>query len=171
MYLILLIMFDVLKSIAYYLIVLTLLEDTISRITRLGDYEKKILKLQICRITFKIWNFIPRWEGHTYTGHNSPLYVRPESGELDSESPGFQFNTNFSVNYWLQLGAKRETVKNLKVFFCFVRKFWWVIGFFVNIDFDEAFLASTYYYSMLWYFATFDVEEFDTVTSFQLNFP
>ena len=51
-----------------------------------------------------------RWEGHTFTGHNSPMYARPESGELDPESPGYQFNTDFSVNYWLQLGAKRETV-------------------------------------------------------------
>ncbi len=52
-----------------------------------------------------------RWEGHAFTGHNSPMYARPESGELDPESPGYQFNTNFSVNYWLQLGAKRETVR------------------------------------------------------------
>ena len=41
------------------------------------------------------------------------MYARPESGELDPESPGYQFNTDFSVNYWLQLGAKRETVRKL----------------------------------------------------------
>ena len=40
------------------------------------------------------------------------MYARPESGELDPESPGYQFNTDFSVRYWLELGAKRETVRN-----------------------------------------------------------
>jgi hypothetical protein len=42
MYLMLLIMFDVLKSIAFYYIVLRLLEETISRIKRLGNYERNI---------------------------------------------------------------------------------------------------------------------------------
>ena len=47
-----------------------------------------------------------RWERHDFTGHNSPLYARPD--ELDSSSPGYQMNTNFSMNYWLSLGAKKE---------------------------------------------------------------
>jgi hypothetical protein len=56
-----------------------------------------------------------RWDGHPFTGHNSPMYARPESGELDPDSAGYQFNTNFSVNYWLQLGAKRETVPEFRL--------------------------------------------------------
>ena len=36
----------------------------------------------------------------------SPLYGRPD--ETDESSPGFQFNTDFSVNYWLSKGAKKE---------------------------------------------------------------
>ena len=58
----------------------------------------------------KMLNNFARWDDHAFTGHNSPLYARPESGELEQDSPGYQFNTNFSVNYWLQLGAKKETV-------------------------------------------------------------
>ena len=47
-----------------------------------------------------------RWENHAFTGHNSPLYARPD--ELDETSPGFNFNTDFSVKYWLQKGAKKS---------------------------------------------------------------
>lgn len=43
---------------------------------------------------------------HSYTGHNSPLYAMPE--EMDPYHPGYQMNTDFSVQYWLDGGAKKE---------------------------------------------------------------
>jgi len=46
------------------------------------------------------------WEGHAYTGHNSPLYGSPE--EEDVESPGYGSNVNFTINYYLDAGAKRS---------------------------------------------------------------
>ena len=52
-----------------------------------------------------IW-WSTRWDNHAFTGHNSPLYARPD--ELDPSSAGFQFNVDFSVNYWLKKGAKKE---------------------------------------------------------------
>ena len=47
-----------------------------------------------------------RWDEHTYTGHNSPLYAMPE--ELDPLHPGYLRNTNFSMHYWNQLGARKD---------------------------------------------------------------
>ena len=46
------------------------------------------------------------WEGHAFTGHNSPLYGSP--AEEAEESPGYRMNTNYSVNYFLENGAKRS---------------------------------------------------------------
>ena len=51
-------------------------------------------------------NFNDRWDDHTYTGHNSPLYSIPE--ELDPLHPGYLRNTNFSMHYWNQLGARKD---------------------------------------------------------------
>ena len=34
------------------------------------------------------------------------MYARPD--ELDPGSPGYQMNTNFSMTYWLSLGARKE---------------------------------------------------------------
>ena len=39
-------------------------------------------------------------------GHNSPLYGSP--AEEDEDSPGYRMNTNYSVNYFLENGAKRS---------------------------------------------------------------
>ena len=47
-----------------------------------------------------------RWGGHDFTGHNSPLYALPD--DFDPSSPGYQMNTNFSMNYWLSLGARKD---------------------------------------------------------------
>jgi len=46
------------------------------------------------------------WDGHHFTGHNSPLFGNPE--EEQEDSPGYHFNIDFSVNYWLEKGAKRS---------------------------------------------------------------
>merc|ERR1712168_13304 len=43
------------------------------------------------------------WDNHHFTGHNSPLYGRPE--EEDEESPGFQWNMDYSISLWLEKGA------------------------------------------------------------------
>merc|ERR1711962_1850502 len=43
------------------------------------------------------------WDNHHFTGHNSPLYGRPE--EEDEESPGFQWNMDYSISLWLAKGA------------------------------------------------------------------
>ncbi len=48
------------------------------------------------------------FENHTYTGHNSPLYAMPD--ELDETSPGYLMNTDFSIKYWLDLGARPEQI-------------------------------------------------------------
>ena len=34
----------------------------------------------------KFYKIDARWEGHAFTGHNSPLYARPD--ELEESSPG-----------------------------------------------------------------------------------
>ncbi|XP_076356556.1 chitinase-3-like protein 1 [Tachypleus tridentatus] len=41
------------------------------------------------------------WE--TFTGHNAPLYPRPDDNELNQI-----LNVNFSVNYWISKGAPRN---------------------------------------------------------------
>ena len=44
-----------------------------------------------------------RWGNHTFTGHNSPLYSRPD--ETSESSPGYQLSTDFAIKYWLSLGT------------------------------------------------------------------
>ena len=44
------------------------------------------------------------WEN--YLGHNAPLYSRPDETGLN-----FLFNVNYSVNYWLELGADHSQNK------------------------------------------------------------
>jgi hypothetical protein len=41
-----------------------------------------------------------------WTGHNSPLYGRPE--EESEDSPGYHWNANFSAHYWLEGGARKS---------------------------------------------------------------
>ncbi|XP_076304901.1 acidic mammalian chitinase-like isoform X2 [Tachypleus tridentatus] len=41
------------------------------------------------------------WE--TFTGHNAPLYPRPDDNELNQI-----LNVNFSINYWISKGAPRN---------------------------------------------------------------
>ena len=63
-------------------------------------------------VTLNLFNIIfpqiaiDRWEGHHFTGHNSPFYALPE--ELDPLHPGYLFNANFSMIYWHQLGARKD---------------------------------------------------------------
>ena len=45
-----------------------------------------------------------RWKDHTFTGHNSPLYSRPD--ETSESSPGYQLSSDFAIKYWLSLGAR-----------------------------------------------------------------
>ena len=44
-----------------------------------------------------------RWEDHAYTGHNSPLYPRPD--ETDEESISYGLSTDFAMRYWRSKGA------------------------------------------------------------------
>ena len=54
--------------------------------------------------------FLCRFDGDfPYTGHNSPLYALPEE-DADPDSYGYHFNTNYSVNYWIEKGADPEKV-------------------------------------------------------------
>jgi chitinase len=46
------------------------------------------------------------WENHSFTGHNSPMYAIPE--EADPLHPGYNFNTDWAIRYWLEKGAKKE---------------------------------------------------------------
>jgi chitinase len=46
------------------------------------------------------------WEGHSFTGHHAPLYGSPQ--EEDVESPGYRANINFTINYYINAGAKRS---------------------------------------------------------------
>jgi GH18 family chitinase len=41
-----------------------------------------------------------------WTGHNSPLFGRPE--EESEDSPGYHWNANFSAHYWLEGGARKS---------------------------------------------------------------
>jgi len=43
------------------------------------------------------------WDGHEFTGHNTPLYRHP----LDEKYEPF-FNANDTVTYWLQAGLPKE---------------------------------------------------------------
>ena len=52
--------------------------------------------------------YIFRWGNHTFTGHNSPLYARPD--ELTEDSPGYQMNTDFSIRYWMSQGASPQQI-------------------------------------------------------------
>ena len=45
-----------------------------------------------------------RWKDHAFTGHNSPLYSRPD--ETSESSPGYQLSSDFAIKYWLSLGAR-----------------------------------------------------------------
>jgi len=47
------------------------------------------------------------WDNHHFTGHNSPLYGSPEEDNSPG-SPGYHWNMNFSVNYWIDKGADRS---------------------------------------------------------------
>ena len=48
------------------------------------------------------------WKGHAFTGHNSPLYGSPQ--EDDEDSPGYRQNIEFTINYYLDAGAKRSQI-------------------------------------------------------------
>jgi len=48
------------------------------------------------------------WKGHAFTGHNSPLYGSPQ--EDDEDSPGYRENIDFTINYYLDAGAKRSQI-------------------------------------------------------------
>jgi chitinase len=51
------------------------------------------------------YDFHGGWENHT--GHSSPLYHRPE--EIDDPLNSV-FNVNYTVNYWLSLGADKKKI-------------------------------------------------------------
>jgi chitinase len=46
------------------------------------------------------------WEGHNFTGVNTPLKGRVE--ELPEDHPGWYFNVYDTMNYYIQLGAPKE---------------------------------------------------------------
>jgi len=48
------------------------------------------------------------WPGHPFTGHNSPLYGSPQ--EDDEDSPGYRQNIEFTINYYIDAGAKRSQI-------------------------------------------------------------
>jgi len=48
------------------------------------------------------------WEGHAFTGHNSPLYGSPD--EENAESPGYRANVDFTINYYIDAGARRSQI-------------------------------------------------------------
>ena len=64
-----------------------------------------------------------RWGNHTFTGHNSPLYSRPD--ETSESSPGYQLSTDFAIKYWLSLGTvvKSFLLISKLHFFCLLRIF------------------------------------------------
>ena len=47
------------------------------------------------------YDFFGQWDGKT--GHNAPLYDHPE---IENK----YFNTNFSINYWIENGADRRKI-------------------------------------------------------------
>ena len=57
-------------------------------------------------ITYLNFGYNFRWEDHAYTGHNSPLYPRPD--ETDEESISFGLSTDFAMRYWRSKGAAPE---------------------------------------------------------------
>lgn len=50
------------------------------------------------------YDFHGWFPGHTFTGHNSPLFATPEE-EADPDHPGHNRNTDFAIRYWIQNGA------------------------------------------------------------------
>lgn len=49
------------------------------------------------------------WWPQVFTGHNSPLYPRPEDN-VDDSHPGYFFNVFDSVNFWISQGAPKEKI-------------------------------------------------------------
>lgn len=47
------------------------------------------------------------WDGHTFTGHNSPMYALDEEVG-DDEHPGYRMNSDYSMKYWIDGGARRD---------------------------------------------------------------
>ena len=71
----------------------------------------RVFPFCICHYTYINFYFIYyifRWGNHTFTGHNSPLYARPD--ELAEDSPGYQMNTDFSIRYWMSQGASPQQI-------------------------------------------------------------
>ena len=74
-------------------------------------FERRVFSFCICHYTYINFYFIYyifRWGNHTFTGHNSPLYARPD--ELAEDSPGYQMNTDFSIRYWMSQGASPQQI-------------------------------------------------------------
>nr|AQZ26771.1 chitinase 3 [Tigriopus japonicus] len=46
------------------------------------------------------------FKNHTYTAHNCPLHQMPE--ESEEGHPGYHLNQEFSMDYYVQLGARKE---------------------------------------------------------------
>lgn len=62
-------------------------------------------KMYIIYVEVSLQNFNNNlaWDGHDFTGHNTPLYRHP----LDEKYEPY-FNANDTVNYWLEAGLPKE---------------------------------------------------------------
>jgi len=69
-------------------------------------YDVAALTETLDFINLMTYDFHGWWDDHHYTGHNSPLYSRPE--EMNEDSPGYRRNSNDTVHTWLEHGARPE---------------------------------------------------------------
>ena len=70
------------------------------------SYDIEAMSKSLDFINIMTYDYHGCWEGHDYTGHNSPLFGRPE--EEDDESPGYRTNIDYTINAWLEAGAKKS---------------------------------------------------------------
>ena len=54
-------------------------------------------------INVMTYDFHGWWPGHSFTGHNSPLFSTDE--EKNTDHPGHNLNTDFAIQYWIENGA------------------------------------------------------------------
>ncbi|CAB4066609.1 E3.2.1.14 [Lepeophtheirus salmonis] len=77
-------------------------ENTINKAYNIPAMGKYMDLINVMTYDYHGW-----WPGHTFTGHNSPLYGLPEE-ETNITHPGYHFNSNYSMNYYVQNGAPKE---------------------------------------------------------------
>eukprot|EP00095_Tigriopus_kingsejongensis_P010971 maker-scaffold270_size230592-snap-gene-1.18 protein:Tk10971 transcript:maker-scaffold270_size230592-snap-gene-1.18-mRNA-1 annotation:"hypothetical protein DAPPUDRAFT_232075" len=71
-------------------------------------YDVPVLAETLDYINVMSYDFHGWFPNHTFTGHNSPLYETPE--EADPDHPGHFLNQAYAMEYFYQMGARKEQI-------------------------------------------------------------